>query len=83
MGVKAVDDVVRSLREAIGYLREGKLDSETIRLRRRDVDAVLYTLNKAGNDLEFMSTSLSRRGYGDASLLGRLKQAFNGLFGGF
>ena len=83
MGVKSIDDIVRSLKDAVASLKEGKVDSETIRLKRRDADAVLYTLNKVSNDLDFLSTNLARRGYGDASLLGRLRQAFNGLFGGF
>lgn len=83
MGIRAVDDINRTLKEAIFYLRNGKIDSETIKLKNKNSEAVLYTIQKCSNDLNFLSESLARRGYGDKSLYGRLKQAFEGLFGGF
>lgn len=83
MGINAIDDINRSLREAISYLRSGKIDNETIKPKNKNVESVIYTIQKCSNDLTFLSQSLERRGYGDKSLLGRLKQAFDGLFGGF
>jgi len=83
MGVKAIDEINASLKDALAVLKEGRLDKEIIRCHRKDADAVIYTLTKASMNLDFLSSNLASRGYGDHSLLGRLKAAFNGLFGGF
>ena len=83
MGIKAIDEINGHLRSSLSYLRSAKIDSETLKMPRKDADAVLYTLNKCSNDLYFLSESLAKKGYGDNSLLGKLKQAFQGLFGGF
>jgi hypothetical protein len=83
MGIKAIDDINRTLKDGIFYLRTGKVDSSTIKIKNKNTDAILYTLQKCSNDLNFLSNTLAQRGYGDKSLLGRLKQAFQGLFGGF
>ena len=83
MGIKAIDEINRRLKDGLLDLKNGKTDRETIKFKSKNVDAVIYTIQKASNDLMFLSESLSRKGYGDKSLLGRLKQAFEGLFGGF
>jgi hypothetical protein len=83
MGIKAIDEINNRIKDALLDLQNGKLDSEVIHLKGKNVDAVLYTVKKASNDLMFLSESLERKGYGDKSLLGKLKQAFEGLFGGF
>ena len=83
MGIKAIDEINRRLNDGLLDLKNGKVDSEIIHLKSKNIDAVLYTIQKASNDLMFLSESLQRKGYGDKSLLGRLKQAFEGLFGGF
>ena len=83
MGVKAIDEVTFPLKDVLGVLKEGKLDGEIIRCRRKDADAVIYTISKAVMNLDYLSENLASRGYGDKSLMGRLKQAFSGLFGGF
>jgi hypothetical protein len=83
MGIKAIDDINRNLKLTISYLREGKVDRETFKIRGKDSDAILYTFEKVSNDLYFLSEKLAQRGYEDKSFLGRLKQAFIGIFGGF
>jgi len=83
MGIKAIDEINGRLKDGLLDLKNGRLDSEVIHLKGKNTDAVLYTIQKASNDLMFLSESLERKGYGDKTLLGRLKQAFEGLFGGF
>jgi len=83
MGIKAIDEINIKIKDALIDLQNGKLDNEVIHFKGKNADAVIYTIRKASNDLTFLSESLERKGYGDKSLLGRLKQAFEGLFGGF
>jgi len=83
MGIKAIDEINGRLKDGLLDLKNGKVSGEIIHLKGKNVDAVLYTIQKVSNDLMFLSESLERKGYGDKSLLGRLKQAFQGLFGGF
>ena len=83
MGVKAIDEINNRLKNGLYDLRNGRVSDEIIRLKGKNSDAIIYTIQKASNDLMFLSESLAKKGYGDSSLLGRLKQAFQGLFGGF
>jgi len=83
MGIKAIDEINGRLRDALVDLQNGRLDGEVIHMKGKNTEAVIYTIRKASNDLTFLSESLERKGYGDKTLLGRLKQAFEGLFGGF
>jgi hypothetical protein len=83
MGVKAIDDISRPLKSAINDLSNGKISPDVIQLKHGNASSVIFTLSKVASDLDYLSENLKSRGYGSDSLLGRLKQAFAGLFGGF
>ena len=83
MGIKAIEDINRRISSGLSDLKCGRMSNEIIHLKGKNIDAVMYTIEKANNDLMFLSESLARKGYSDKSMMGRLKQAFEGLFGGF
>ena len=83
MGVEAIDKINRSLQDSLSYLKSGVENEEVIRVRSKNVKAVLYTIEKASNDLEFLSRSLKNKGVGESGIASALKRAFYGLFGGF
>ena len=83
MGVEAIDSINRSLRTAVSELKQGVEGRDTIRLRSRNALAVIYTIEKASNDLDFLSRNLKGKGVGQKGILPALQRAFYGLFGGF
>ena len=83
MGVEAIDNINRTLKAVAADLRSGAVDSKTVRFPAGNSKAVMYTLDKAIMDLEFLSRNLKEKGIGEKGLYPALKRAFMGLFGGF
>lgn len=83
MGVSAIDEIVRPLKNAARELEAGQVSANIIHVKNGSVSSLVYTIRKSVADLEYLSENLKSRGFRDSSLLGRLKQAFAGLFGGF
>lgn len=83
MGVKALDDMARSLKSVAQDLENARVSEDIFRLKTVSTNTVVYNIQKVALDVEFLSENLKNRGFRDNSLWGRLKQAFAGLLGGW
>ena len=83
MGVNAIDDINRKLKDSLVELKQARLSKDILHFKRKDADAIIYTIQRATRDFDYLSEQLYRKGVGQTGILSALKKAFNGLFGGF